>query len=266
MLDTWEQRVRRDKIKVTKISFPVPTTNLSELTDRISSAITPKTKVIHICHITNLTGQLFPVRDIAQAGAGARHPDDRRRRARVRAFPVQAVRPRVRLLRLLAAQVAAGAGRYRLPVHAPREHREALAADAGRRQQDGQHPEVRGGRNASGREPQRHRRGARVSSGDRHRAQGGAAALPERSLGEAGGQAAGREDPEQPRAESGLGPVQRQPRARRRAEGVRLPLVEVPDHHRRDQARRLSGAARHAQHLHDAPGSRHLRGQRSRIC
>ena len=66
MLDTWDQRERRDKIKVTKISFPVPTTNLSELTDRIARAITPKTKVIHICHITNLTGQLFPVRDIAR--------------------------------------------------------------------------------------------------------------------------------------------------------------------------------------------------------
>jgi len=66
MLDTWDQRVRRDKIKVTKISFPVPTTNISELTGRIQQAVTPKTKVIHICHITNLTGQLFPVRDIAR--------------------------------------------------------------------------------------------------------------------------------------------------------------------------------------------------------
>jgi len=66
MLDTWDQRVRRDRIKVTKISFPVPTTNISELTGRIQQAVTPKTKVIHICHITNLTGQLFPVRDIAR--------------------------------------------------------------------------------------------------------------------------------------------------------------------------------------------------------
>jgi isopenicillin-N epimerase len=66
MLDTWDQRVRRDRIAVTKISFPVPTTNLAELTSRIERAITPKTRVIHICHITNLTGQLFPVRDIAR--------------------------------------------------------------------------------------------------------------------------------------------------------------------------------------------------------
>jgi len=66
MLDTWDQRARRDKIVVNKISFPVPTTNIGDLKDRIEHAITPKTKVIHICHITNLTGQLFPVRDIAR--------------------------------------------------------------------------------------------------------------------------------------------------------------------------------------------------------
>ena len=66
MLDTWDQRARRDKITVTKISFPVPTTNLGDLTARIERAITLRTKVIHICHMTNLTGQLFPVRDIAR--------------------------------------------------------------------------------------------------------------------------------------------------------------------------------------------------------
>ena len=70
MLDTWDQRARRDGIKVTKISFPVPTTNLSELTRAIEQAITPRTKVIHICHVTNLTGQLFPVRDIARMARG----------------------------------------------------------------------------------------------------------------------------------------------------------------------------------------------------
>jgi selenocysteine lyase/cysteine desulfurase len=66
MLDTWEQRVRRDKIKLTKLSFPVPTTNVAELKTMFERAITPRTKVIHFCHITNLTGQLFPVRDIAR--------------------------------------------------------------------------------------------------------------------------------------------------------------------------------------------------------
>src|SRR5262245_41199276 len=51
MLDTWEQRVRRDRIKLTKLSFPVPTTNVGELKDRFERAITPRTKVIHFCHV-----------------------------------------------------------------------------------------------------------------------------------------------------------------------------------------------------------------------
>jgi selenocysteine lyase/cysteine desulfurase len=67
MLTTWDQRARRDGITVKKISFPVPPPGgLAELKSRLEEAITPKTKVIHFCHITNLTGQIFPVRDIAR--------------------------------------------------------------------------------------------------------------------------------------------------------------------------------------------------------
>ncbi len=65
MLDTWEQRVRRDGIKLTKISFPVPPKSQEELADRLIAAITPATKVLHFCHITNLTGQIFPVKQIS---------------------------------------------------------------------------------------------------------------------------------------------------------------------------------------------------------
>jgi selenocysteine lyase/cysteine desulfurase len=67
MLTTWDQRARREGVKVTKIGFPAPPPGgLAELKTRIEQAISPKTKVIHICHITNLTGQIFPVRDIAR--------------------------------------------------------------------------------------------------------------------------------------------------------------------------------------------------------
>ena len=69
MLDTWEQRVRRDRIVLNKIAFPVPPTQ-SDLVARFEKAITPRTKVVHLCHITNLTGHIFPVRqicDIARA-------------------------------------------------------------------------------------------------------------------------------------------------------------------------------------------------------
>ena len=66
MLDTWDQRERRDKIKIVKISFPVPPPSMGELVQRLERAITPRTRVLHFCHITNLTGQIFPVRDICR--------------------------------------------------------------------------------------------------------------------------------------------------------------------------------------------------------
>jgi isopenicillin-N epimerase len=64
MMDTWEQRVRRDGIKLTKVSFPVPPKSLEALAQPLLAAITPATKVLHFCHITNLTGQIFPVKQI----------------------------------------------------------------------------------------------------------------------------------------------------------------------------------------------------------
>jgi isopenicillin-N epimerase len=40
------------------------------LADRLVGAITPATKVLHFCHITNLTGQIFPVRRICDEARG----------------------------------------------------------------------------------------------------------------------------------------------------------------------------------------------------
>ena len=66
MLTTWRQRERREGIVVKEISFPVPPPSQDDLADRIERAVTPRTKVIHVCHITNLTGQIFPIRKIVQ--------------------------------------------------------------------------------------------------------------------------------------------------------------------------------------------------------
>ncbi|MCU1294528.1 MAG: cefD 5 [Bryobacterales bacterium] len=68
MITTWKQRARRDGIVLKQITFPVPAPSLDFLAKRIEENITPKTKVIHICHITNLTGQIFPVKKICQMG------------------------------------------------------------------------------------------------------------------------------------------------------------------------------------------------------
>jgi selenocysteine lyase/cysteine desulfurase len=63
MLQTWDQRVVRDGITLKKITFPVPPAQ-ADLVRRFEAAITPATKVIHFCHITNLTGHIFPVKEI----------------------------------------------------------------------------------------------------------------------------------------------------------------------------------------------------------
>jgi isopenicillin-N epimerase len=64
MLTSWRQRARRDGIVVKDISFPVPPPSAQAIVDRFAAAITPRTRVIEITHITNLTGQIMPVREV----------------------------------------------------------------------------------------------------------------------------------------------------------------------------------------------------------
>jgi len=66
MITTWEQRARRDGIVVKQISFPVPPPSAADVVERFRKAMTPKTRVIEVTHITNLTGQILPVRDIVR--------------------------------------------------------------------------------------------------------------------------------------------------------------------------------------------------------
>ncbi|HYP27642.1 MAG TPA: aminotransferase class V-fold PLP-dependent enzyme [Blastocatellia bacterium] len=68
MLTSWQQRERRDGIKLKMISFPIPPPSMDDLYERFERAITPRTKVILVCHITNLTGQIFPVKRICRMG------------------------------------------------------------------------------------------------------------------------------------------------------------------------------------------------------
>jgi selenocysteine lyase/cysteine desulfurase len=64
MITTWKQRERRDGIVLKQISFPVPPPSSADVVERFRQAITPRTRVIEVTHITNLTGQILPVRDI----------------------------------------------------------------------------------------------------------------------------------------------------------------------------------------------------------
>src|SRR6476469_6534544 len=61
MITTWDQRARREGIVVKQIKFTVPPPSDDYIVDRFREAITPRTRVIEITHITNLTGQILPV-------------------------------------------------------------------------------------------------------------------------------------------------------------------------------------------------------------
>lgn len=65
MTNAWLQREKRDKIKLVWVDIPVPAENDDELVAIYEKAFTKKTKVVHITHVINWTGQILPVKKIA---------------------------------------------------------------------------------------------------------------------------------------------------------------------------------------------------------
>ena len=66
---TLAQRESRDGVVVRKIRLPAPAKSPDELAEVMEKAITPRTRLILVCHIY-LTGQIFPVRRLSDyAGA-----------------------------------------------------------------------------------------------------------------------------------------------------------------------------------------------------
>jgi selenocysteine lyase/cysteine desulfurase len=64
MLTTWQQRVRRDGIVLRQVSFKLPPPSAQYILDRFTAAVTPRTRAIEVTHITNLSGQIMPVREL----------------------------------------------------------------------------------------------------------------------------------------------------------------------------------------------------------
>jgi selenocysteine lyase/cysteine desulfurase len=64
MITTWQQRERREKIVLKQFSIPVPAENEDEIVDIFRKSITNKTRLILMCHMINLSGQLLPVKKI----------------------------------------------------------------------------------------------------------------------------------------------------------------------------------------------------------
>jgi len=63
--DSWKVRARRDGFLVKDLPVPVPASSSEELYNAIEKAITPRTRVIAITHLTSTTGILYPAREIA---------------------------------------------------------------------------------------------------------------------------------------------------------------------------------------------------------
>ena len=66
MITTFKQRERREGIVMKQIRIPVPAEDPAEVVRRFEEAITPRTRLILMCHMINLTGQILPVRDVVQ--------------------------------------------------------------------------------------------------------------------------------------------------------------------------------------------------------
>ena len=126
MLDTWEQRVRRDRIRLTKISFPVPPPSLDDLADRLIAALTPATGPAFLPHHEPDRSDLPGPAHLRRSEA-ARHQDGCRWRTRVRTLPVQGPGSGMRFLRHEPAQMAARANRHGVPLRQAGEHSGALA-------------------------------------------------------------------------------------------------------------------------------------------
>lgn len=67
MKNAWLQREKRDKIKLVWIDLPMPAENDGEIVSAYEKAFTKKTKVVHVTHLINWTGQILPVKKIADA-------------------------------------------------------------------------------------------------------------------------------------------------------------------------------------------------------
>jgi selenocysteine lyase/cysteine desulfurase len=64
MITTWRQRERRDGVVLKTFPVPSPPDDPMELLELYRQNVTPRTRVIHMSHVTFTAGQIFPVKEI----------------------------------------------------------------------------------------------------------------------------------------------------------------------------------------------------------
>lgn len=68
MLNTFRQLEARRGVGVRTIPVPTPLADPGELVRRFEEAITDRTRMILVCQVINLTGQILPVREVCRLG------------------------------------------------------------------------------------------------------------------------------------------------------------------------------------------------------
>ena len=64
MQNAWRQRERREGIVLKHVKVETPVTSAASFVEHITGAVTPRTKVIEVMHISFMTGYIAPVREI----------------------------------------------------------------------------------------------------------------------------------------------------------------------------------------------------------
>lgn len=67
MVNAWKQREKRDGIKLVWVNHDLPCEDEAKMLKTYTDAFTSKTRIVHVTHMINWTGQLLPVRKIADA-------------------------------------------------------------------------------------------------------------------------------------------------------------------------------------------------------
>jgi isopenicillin-N epimerase len=63
--EPWNLRAKRYGVVVKKFQIPLPPKNPADILNRINDAITPRTRIIFVSHITTVTGVVLPIKEIA---------------------------------------------------------------------------------------------------------------------------------------------------------------------------------------------------------
>tara|TARA_B100000446_G_scaffold72086_1_gene68316 strand:+ start:77 stop:1372 length:1296 start_codon:yes stop_codon:yes gene_type:complete len=66
MISTFKQRECRDGIVLKQFKIPIPAENDNQIVNLFEKNITPKTKLILMCHMINITGQILPVKKVVK--------------------------------------------------------------------------------------------------------------------------------------------------------------------------------------------------------